>query len=440
MAMAILVLLSLFNIRKRLYEAFLLSHILLSTAIIVGTFYHLYFLYRSRITGFELYLWGAVVVWLLDRVVRIIRIAVNGLKTATITVLDEDYIRIDIPTVRAKGHAYLYFPTLTWRVWENHPFSVVSELSCTGTLPDTPDKAFGLEYPDKTFDGGQSSLKIMNSPELQPSPGSTTKKYLDILPTKREIVTQPWNIAGGITSTTEFKMTAISLDNVSPRYITAKPLHTFISAVALPRQWSKNWVRWSDNTKCRDDEGVSFFLRTFAGSTRLLRSRTRLPVLIESNYGIPRDLSGHDLLICIAGGVGITAVLPHLQALRRASSRLSSIAPLSLARTSTYGHSMTSNVHSTCHAMVYWSCRSAPLVTTLRDEVAPYPGEVLVGSRLDVSKILWREIMGVNETWKVVVSVSGPRGMADDARRTVCEIARVRRKGVVTFVDERFGW
>jgi len=27
-----------------------------------------------------------------------------------------------------KGHAFLYFPTLSWRVWENHPFSIASSL------------------------------------------------------------------------------------------------------------------------------------------------------------------------------------------------------------------------------------------------------------------------------------------------------------------------
>lgn len=50
----------------------------------------------------------------------------NGVRKALITVIDNDYIRVDIPGVSGSGHAYLIFPTLTWRVWENHPFSVAS--------------------------------------------------------------------------------------------------------------------------------------------------------------------------------------------------------------------------------------------------------------------------------------------------------------------------
>jgi hypothetical protein len=102
--------------------------------------------------------------------------------------------------------------------------------------------------------------------------------------------------------------------------------------------------------------------------------------------------------------------------------------------------SLSTSSSSSSRAMLFWGCRSGALVAALRDEVVAYPGEVLVGARLDVSRILWREVMSVDETWKVAICVSGPKGMADDVRRTVCEIARMRRKGVITFVDECFGW
>lgn len=30
--------------------------------------------------------------------------------------------------VHAQGHVHLYFPRLTWRVWENHPLCVIASL------------------------------------------------------------------------------------------------------------------------------------------------------------------------------------------------------------------------------------------------------------------------------------------------------------------------
>lgn len=61
-----------------------------------------------------------------DRVMRLLRLFHHGVKRATITVLDHYYVRINVPGVAGNAHAYLFFPTLTWRMWENHPFSVAS--------------------------------------------------------------------------------------------------------------------------------------------------------------------------------------------------------------------------------------------------------------------------------------------------------------------------
>lgn len=35
---------------------------------------------------------------------------------------------MDIPDVKATGYIYLYFPTLSWRFWENHPLSIASSV------------------------------------------------------------------------------------------------------------------------------------------------------------------------------------------------------------------------------------------------------------------------------------------------------------------------
>lgn len=59
---------------------------------------------------------------------RLVKITRNGLQMAEISVIDEDYLLVDLPGEVASGHVYLYFPTLPWRVWENHPFSVAGTL------------------------------------------------------------------------------------------------------------------------------------------------------------------------------------------------------------------------------------------------------------------------------------------------------------------------
>lgn len=43
-----------------------------------------------------------------------------GMRTATITVIDDEYIRIDVTGFVATGHVYLYF--LHCRFLENRPF------------------------------------------------------------------------------------------------------------------------------------------------------------------------------------------------------------------------------------------------------------------------------------------------------------------------------
>ncbi|KAL3479839.1 hypothetical protein BJX99DRAFT_255279 [Aspergillus californicus] len=43
--------------------------------------------------------------------------------------VDKDNLKLQIPGVKADGHVYLYLPTLSWKVWENHPCSVLADPS-----------------------------------------------------------------------------------------------------------------------------------------------------------------------------------------------------------------------------------------------------------------------------------------------------------------------
>jgi len=160
-------------------------------------------------------------------------------------------------------------------------------------------------------------------------------------------------------------------------------------------------------------QGITFFMRTRAGTTGLLRKRQRLPVLVEASYGPPEDLALYHHLICIAGGVGITAVLTHLRMHTRANGPGS--------------------------ARLYWGNRSRGLVHALHDDVSPFGGEIAYKTRLDIPSILRREFERVGEEESVAIVVSGPKSMADEVRRVICEIGK-SRKGDIKLVDEAFGW
>ncbi|SCV33863.1 related to ferric reductase Fre2p [Fusarium fujikuroi] len=116
---------SMLPIRKILYEVFLITHILLTIGALVASWYHIVFLYEDT-SGFEIWLIIAFCFWGLERLLRILRISRYGIKKAYVTRIDDKYLRVDIPDVDAHGHCFAYFPTLSWRVWENHPFSIVN--------------------------------------------------------------------------------------------------------------------------------------------------------------------------------------------------------------------------------------------------------------------------------------------------------------------------
>lgn len=351
-ALSLLLPLSLGLVRRRIYEIFLAAHIGFSVAVLCGAFYHVFYLFTQYYEGYPLYIWVTAAIWVLDRLTRGVRIGVRGIKSAHITIIDDDYIRVDVPSVRATGHAYLYFPTLTWRVWENHPFSVTTAILPSSTPP--PIKRFVPQ-------GAGVSVISSLSEKKDDAKGSH--------PSTPDTIPQPW----------------------SPKSTTG----LFCFEKCLPGAPEK--------------PGITFYLRTMGGITKHLHHHMTLPVLIEGSYGKPQCLNKYPTLLCFAGGVGITAILPCLHA------------------------------HSGERTRLYWGSRSQALVNTLSLETSRYTGAVVVGRRMDMPGILRREFAAVPETERVAVVVSGPKGMADDLRRAVCAIGR-HRKGEIKFIDECFGW
>ncbi|KFA46110.1 hypothetical protein S40293_03795 [Stachybotrys chartarum IBT 40293] len=148
--------------RRTHYELFLISHIVLTIFVLIGSWYHVQLLYFGA-RGYENWLYACFAVWGADRLLRLLRIAKTGIRISKVTELSDELVRVDIEGVRwdiSPGtHAYAYFPGLNWRVWENHPFSVVSTAriqrsrqakTAGGDTPDSSstasrDNAFRIE-------------------------------------------------------------------------------------------------------------------------------------------------------------------------------------------------------------------------------------------------------------------------------------------------------
>jgi hypothetical protein len=394
-AIALIAPLSIVYIRKRTYEVFLFIHIAVTIIALVGTYFHITYLFNTQVSGWALYLWISIIFWSYDRVARIVRLLFNGVSRAMITIIDEEYIRVDIPHARGKGHAYLYFPTLTWRFWENHPFSIATS---PGKLNDS----------GSYFNGGlrfrleREELHIGLDPRIY-SPGSMSDKSspgYDVRSTySKDDPGSPLTMKSPISPLTP-------LTPMSAFPLFSPPLSD--SSLLSPKS-TRNLLPSPDKKAPQGkSNGLTFFMRTHSGTTAHLRKRISLPVLAESSYGPPKDLSTYPVLICVAGGVGITSILPFLHA-HQGTTRL------------------------------YWGSRSQGLVNALRDEIRGYNGEISVGRRLFVKLVLQREFSRVDGGTPVAVVVSGPKGMCEEVREFCCEIAG-KRRGEVRFLDENFSW
>ncbi|KAL6451202.1 CFL1 Probable ferric reductase transmembrane component [Candida maltosa Xu316] len=143
--------------RRNSYEIFLLIHIIMASLYVAGTWIHVDEL------GYVWFVYPAVAVWGLDRLVRIGRLISFGFPKAKVSLLDNDTIRVVIPKPKywyavPGGHAFIHFLKPTY-FWQSHPFTYV----------DSPDQSHIVVY-CKVKGGITHSLYKM----LTKAPGQTT--------------------------------------------------------------------------------------------------------------------------------------------------------------------------------------------------------------------------------------------------------------------------
>ncbi|KAG5648723.1 hypothetical protein DXG03_000070 [Asterophora parasitica] len=135
--MSLIIPLAIRPIRQKLYELFLIVHIVLAVATLVLLFYHV-----TEMDGeYDAWLWACVGIWAFDRFLRYVRVGVLSYKTMrsggenTVASLtgqpgEGGLIRLTVQssiTIDPKPGSYYYLYTpRSWRPWENHPFTLAS--------------------------------------------------------------------------------------------------------------------------------------------------------------------------------------------------------------------------------------------------------------------------------------------------------------------------
>ncbi|KAJ4158534.1 uncharacterized protein LMH87_009056 [Akanthomyces muscarius] len=340
---------SILAVRKRFYEVFLSLHHLLVALFLIGYFYHIFYRYSFN-WGYEIWCYIAGGIWGTERLIRLARMVFMGRRTADVSVVsgsDGEYLRVDIDGAHARGLVYLYFPTLSWRFWENHPFSVASSFAIRDSAGDS------------STDTESSQEKVLEEKKLGAN-----------------IETTP----------------------------VAQPRKTVFAPVS--------------------DHRISILVRVQSGMTARLAakvaaggSRIRLPVVVEGPYHATSasELSQCTSIVCIAGGVGVSAVLPILR-------------------------------EQSCRRRLCWGVRNRSVVDECHKDILSLPAAVQVdtsiGHRLDIKSVLKEELLSrTGERGPTGIVVCGPPEMADDVRNEVTRLARSGSlaRGVV-LLDEAFTW
>ncbi|KAL4898075.1 FRE family ferric-chelate reductase [Aspergillus ambiguus] len=259
-AMFLLLPLAMDFFRRRNYESFLVLHILLSIATLIGCFYHT-IIFEGQEYWF--YLWPAVAIWAFDRVLRLIRIIYCNLHvnlalgkgiyfTRSTATYDKmaDVIRLDICPGSLNFHPkpgqyyYLYQP-FRFTGWESHPFTLGSW----------------------TYEGAEISYRN--------SRGRKDDRRVDV---------------------SQIPLLSDSSSGVS-------------RSVTFPSQ---------DDPRAPN---FVFWIRPFDGWTRHLQEqcmrspdrRLQMALLLEGPYGEPFPLSNYESILLVAGGTGIAAAVPYIQ-------------------------------------------------------------------------------------------------------------------------------
>ena len=112
------------RLRSWNYELFLYCHLLMAVFFLVGAWIHV------DEFGWAALMYFCTAFWAFDRFARLVRMAYFGIRTAKVSLLDDNVLEIIVPRhgywpVYPGAYGYIYFMR-TSLFWQSHPFSVIS--------------------------------------------------------------------------------------------------------------------------------------------------------------------------------------------------------------------------------------------------------------------------------------------------------------------------
>ncbi|PWY91698.1 FRE family ferric-chelate reductase [Aspergillus sclerotioniger CBS 115572] len=388
--------------RHRLYETFLLIHILFSLGLLVGCFYHTVIFEGHKYWN---YLWPAVIIWIVDRFLRLVRLVYCNIhvrlnagyqiqRTNSSATYDPaaDVIRLELTPGSSMirptpGDFYYLYQPFRLTGWESHPFTL-----------------------------GYWSYETRYQTSSQPRSSKDHSVDVSQVPLLSD------------SSNTSDEMQLKQSDQQGLRFV--------------------------------------FWIRPYDGWTRSLRQQcTQSPdltinttILLEGPYGNPFPLWSYESVLLIAGGTGIAAVVPYIQGhLLRSST--DSDQPTTTMQTREMHLIWTTRQSSFIHQVA--SRELAPALTrddfrasfyTTGSKFSPAEStgnhsaggienkvETLEG-RPDLESLILdhAEEAQLSES-PAAVLVCGPAALADEARAAV-HLAMRRGYRRIRYVEESFTW
>lgn len=124
-AMMILCFHSIYFLRQRCYEWFLITHILLAVFAIIGGWIH------CEDQGYGEWYYAAAAIWVFDRLVRIIRLVAFGTRKAEVQLMANETLRVTCTRPKwwkaePGAHAFIHFLRPTC-FFQSHPFTLVED-------------------------------------------------------------------------------------------------------------------------------------------------------------------------------------------------------------------------------------------------------------------------------------------------------------------------
>ncbi|KAJ5160996.1 hypothetical protein N7492_006388 [Penicillium capsulatum] len=399
--MILLLVSSLDRVRSASYEVFLVTHIVFSVLCLVGCFYHTVVFEGHQ---YWQYLWPSVAVWVIDRVLRVIRLCYCNIHVGfTNRHLDRasssrmsydaaaDVVRLEVMPGRislppAPGDYYFLYQPFRWTGWENHPFTV-GAFSYTVGCCKSPSAVVGSK-PDDGVDVSQ--LPLLSEQEGD----------------RRPRAEEGLNDAG------------------NPRLT------------------------------------LTFWIRPYDGWTRQLRDQclrsanhsVTTTILLEGPYGHHFPLWKYESVLMVVGGTGVASAVPYIQDHVRRSmdecdeplvekTRTREIELVWTARQAAFLREVA------CGELKPALCRAdiqASFYTTGPSDLVPEDlhglgSEVQRGRPRLQSLIMSRASDAASAGSRLAILVCGPAGMADEARAAT-HLAMRQGYRSIQYVEESFAW